>query len=152
MRLLVGAESIWCGSPCLSCQVCYLVYSFLWGTDMIVATIRKNSMIHNLWWRQGLTFAALHGTRFVRKGAMYQSVGEIADLAALQRHSDVLLEVFGNVTLSTPARIVETVDDAVKQVAEERSAHKLEKPEVKVPEVPTLPANFVRRGRPPKSG
>ena len=119
---------------------------------MIVATIRKNSMIHNLWWRQGLTFAALHGTRFVRKGAMYQSVGEIADLAALQRHSDVLLEVFGNVTLSTPARIVETVDDAVKQVAEERSAHKLEKPEVKVPEVPTLPANFVRRGRPPKSG
>ena len=120
---------------------------------MIVATIRKNSMIHNLWWRQGLTFAALHGTRFVRKGAMYQSVGEIADLAALQSHSDVLLEVFGNVTLSTPARVVTTVDDALGQVAEERSARQPEKTEVKVPEVPTLPTNFVRRrGRPPKSG
>lgn len=61
----------------------------------IHVVVKPHSAVHNLWTRKGQTFGSLHGAKFVKKGAVYEAIGEIPDLEALRRHGDVIVEVVG---------------------------------------------------------
>ena len=66
------------------------------------ATIKPASDLHNRWRRMGRLVMALEGTRFVWRGSHFVSTGEIADLPALLRHHDVLVEAVGRAVVAPP--------------------------------------------------
>ena len=90
----------------------------------------------------GRLVMALEGTRFVWRGSHFVSTGEIADLPALLRHHDVLVEAMGRVVSAPPESAPAPPPAPVPPPVTERPAEK------KAPPVDPLdPPSFIGRGK-----